>query len=525
MIAIYTTLFQPGIELREVYPTENIDYICFTNRENLARGWTVRKTSSNNGSLLEEKKYKIQPHLYLSNYEYSIYISSGSYLFGDIEHFVEKHLKEKKLALFYNQTIADVATEAKEMMLGYRHSPNMIMKQAIKYFKIFLHTTAGGKESYFIWRCHNNKDVMIQMQLWWSLVKHIKYLDKFYFNLISYTQPHLVEYLPKSTGTMNLNVLLCNLPDLKSINLPKSPPSSLSLSQLKAKKIKICFIYSELYKNTGSTIMRGKQLSQIISEHREEQYDIEYTSSLDIKNAIIILTKGILKIITLEQLGQLKQYNIALLADFVDDPVRHECQEYIDINLASSIKGLYRISNLYPDKPCHLLTHHVDPRIAKGNQNTGNSKICYVGELANAKYSNNLDNYIDFVSVNTNTSNSNWIESLPSYDTHYLLRSDSTSSPKICKPFLKGYTAAHCDAQVITSIDDGDALYYLGEDYPYLIKDSSLESVQETCVRILKGKGSIEWSYGMDIMKSIKKRSSIEWILNEFDTVINSIKD
>jgi hypothetical protein len=51
-----------------------------------------------------------------------------------------------------------------------------------------------------------------------------------------------------------------------------------------------------------------------------------------------------------------------------------------------------------------------------------------------------------------------------------------------------------------------DARYYLGSDYPYILKDETLNSVLEMIDYAKASFGGAEWQRGLEIMKSVRQR-------------------
>ena len=68
---------------------------------------------------------------------------------------------------------------------------------------------------------------------------------------------------------------------------------------------------------------------------------------------------------------------------------------------------------------------------------------------------------------------------------------------------------------------EGDAIYYLGSDYPYLLQDDGLGSVLEMIERVKASFGSEEWRRGLEIMDSVRRRSSPEQIGSEIEALLS----
>ncbi|HCJ1226365.1 TPA: DUF616 domain-containing protein, partial [Klebsiella pneumoniae] len=94
-IVVYTALFGDYDELIEIPEgMHKCDFICFTDQkiEN-KKGWEIIKIENSSGSnVLQNRKYKILPHVFLSEYEYSVYIDSNIRLLKSPESLVIKYL-------------------------------------------------------------------------------------------------------------------------------------------------------------------------------------------------------------------------------------------------------------------------------------------------------------------------------------------------------------------------------------------------------------------------------------------------
>ena len=76
-IVVYTAIFGGYNELIEQPQFENVDYICFTDRNLSSSSWKVVVVSEppvGNDNTRNNRYYKILPHLHLHYYLYIIYI-------------------------------------------------------------------------------------------------------------------------------------------------------------------------------------------------------------------------------------------------------------------------------------------------------------------------------------------------------------------------------------------------------------------------------------------------------------------
>ena len=535
-IVVYTTLFGSFDELKPIEAIPGIDFLCFTDSSDSVKGWTTVLVEDRcDDANLSAKEYKVLPHRFLTKYRYSLYVDASFFFFGDLANFIGRWLYGRRFVMFRHAERNDAYDEAEAVLCNFRHEPKAVVDQMAHYEHKGLPHGAGLAEAGFIWREHGNPDISRLMETWWEQITRFTKRDQLSLCFLMWETGSRPELLPSSIGNIRMNTLFCNLPHktrhaqgLQGSKLKGNHGAETATSsQIRAtnSKPRIRFLFNEAYRNAGSTIMRGQQLSDIVRDRRGQKYEIEYSLSVEVKDAILVLNKGFLKTVSPVTMLELKSKNVALLADYIDDPIRTELDEYIDVYVASSLLGYFRISHALSSGRCAILTHHADPRIAPGNLASRGATVCYAGELVNAQYREELPDLVDFIRVNTKNATDEWISRLRQYNVHYAVRAPTQIVPRSYKPFLKGFTAARCGAQVIAAADDGDTLYYLGDDYPYLLRDTSLDAVRETIRKALKDYGSKDWKYGIEIMNSIERRSSDRWIADEFDSLIDLATD
>ena len=103
---------------------------------------------------------------------------------------------------------------------------------------------------------------------------------------------------------------------------------------------------------------------------------------------------------------------------------------------------------------------------------------------------------------------------MPNYSLHYAVRQPHPFDG--FKPFIKGFTAAACGAAILVPLDESDALYYLGHDYPFALKDNSLSSVREAIEYAEECFGGPEWRFAHTIMDSVRERCSARQVAEDF---------
>ena len=88
---IYTTIFgEYDTLINPHFIDKGWDYICFTDNENLSSDvWEIKKCTPYYTDLTRSaKRYKILPHRFLKDYEYSIFIDGNLTVRGNIDQLI-----------------------------------------------------------------------------------------------------------------------------------------------------------------------------------------------------------------------------------------------------------------------------------------------------------------------------------------------------------------------------------------------------------------------------------------------------
>ena len=275
----------------------------------------------------------------------------------------------------------------------------------------------------------------------------------------------------------------------------------------------INFVYSESARDYGSTVMRGKQLSKITQKTLGKR--IYFTSTdYQYKNCILFLTKWAIYKLSLKDLQKLKNRQNKLIFDLVDGELPANKIKFADVVVAAA-ESIYQKYKRSMPKSARivLIDHHVDPRIrfVDWSIRPKKLKVGYFGELINTLLTPKIKRRVDFIPVSNTTQNDDWFKELPKYNLHYAIRQKRDVYPN--KPFLKGFTAAHCDANILIQASEKEAIKWLGKDYPYLLKGRvTEEKVLKLLDHIKKSYGSKEWECGLTIMHGIREKTSEEAI-------------
>ena len=199
---IYTAIFGDSHYLHdpEVISHE-YDYICFTDSDYYKSDiWDVKKVTSlySHGGL-NNRKYKVLPHRFLSNYEFSIYVDGDLKIISDLDILAQKYKNNPLSVLDHSlcgvskgsnlnsrNCVYDEANFIK--WLGdnhprkhYKDNIDTIFKQIERYQIERYPTKNGLARTSVIIRNHNNYEVINVMEDWWLGLKYWSKRDQLSF--------------------------------------------------------------------------------------------------------------------------------------------------------------------------------------------------------------------------------------------------------------------------------------------------------------------------------------------------------
>ena len=211
-IAVYTSIFG-GYDniVDDQLKMDGVDYICYTDADIKSDVWEVRKstpiyTDPNRNA----KKYKILPHRYLKNYDYSIWIDGNIKVISDIRtlcsgnpYKVYDHMQvfDKRNCIYDEaQTILNFGKinserEPERGIKAWKDNPELIVKQMNRYISEGYPKQNGLATNPIIVRNHKDSDVIKTMEDWWSEIKHNSKRDQLSFNYIAWKTKFNYVYL------------------------------------------------------------------------------------------------------------------------------------------------------------------------------------------------------------------------------------------------------------------------------------------------------------------------------------------
>lgn len=211
-IAVYTSVFGGYDNLiEEQFQMDGVDYICYTDADIKSDVWEIRKsTPIYNDPNRNAKKYKVLPHRYLQEYDWSVWIDGNIKVISDIRglcngesYKLYDHMKtfDKRNCIYDEaQTILNFGKINMERkphkgIKNYKDNPSLINKQMKKYQYEGYPKNNGLVTTPIMVRNHNQSDVIKHNEDWWSEIKYNSKRDQLSFNYIAWKNQFNFVYL------------------------------------------------------------------------------------------------------------------------------------------------------------------------------------------------------------------------------------------------------------------------------------------------------------------------------------------
>lgn len=168
-IAIYTVVVGDAKLEEPQFIDENCDYICFTDNSSLkSDNWKIMQMDE---SFLDDYRkknlYKIFPHKYLSQYEYSLYIDNDFQIKGSLREFISRCVNGPMICVVQpdGDCIFNKTYFSAHFKRFYRLEVN---RQLRRYWDENMPKNYGMVSSDIIFRQHNNPEIIKLMEDWWE---------------------------------------------------------------------------------------------------------------------------------------------------------------------------------------------------------------------------------------------------------------------------------------------------------------------------------------------------------------------
>jgi len=192
-IVIYTAIFGPYDDLIPQRKIPGVDYICFTDQPFKSKTWKVVYVEPKfEDTPRNSRRFKILPHLFLQEYDYSVFMDGNYLVKRDIRNFVNSGLKEHKMMIYDHNQCSDARNcvyDEYEALLelgketgNYKDDPEVMQQQMNKYRSDNYPENNGLIFSAVLIRRHNDPEVIKLMEKWWSELENGSKRDQLSFN-------------------------------------------------------------------------------------------------------------------------------------------------------------------------------------------------------------------------------------------------------------------------------------------------------------------------------------------------------
>lgn len=195
----YDSLKLPELEMND------IDFVCFTDNPKLKSDfWEIRNFPDLDIDIDKIRKcrnVKIRPHLYFSDYEYSIWVDGNILIKNDLNSLIEDlKMKPYNLYTFKHPMRNCIYKEAEECIKIGKDSKRSITSQTEYYKNVENYPLSNGLvESNVIVRKHNDLKTSQVMEAWWNEVLTRSRRDQLSFNYIVWKYNYSYGFLESSS--------------------------------------------------------------------------------------------------------------------------------------------------------------------------------------------------------------------------------------------------------------------------------------------------------------------------------------
>lgn len=191
-VVVYTCIIGDYDNLIEVInPETNIDYICFSDSPQITKTWKVIQIP-NELNLVNSKlsRYpKIMPHLFLKDYDISIYIDGRVSIIGSVNEFINETLKEYNLYVCRHPDRNCLYKESKILRSMKVDVVDIIDEQINKYQQEGFPNNFGLTANGLLLRRHNEEECIKFNVDWWNEVVNHSKRDQLSFMYSSWKNP------------------------------------------------------------------------------------------------------------------------------------------------------------------------------------------------------------------------------------------------------------------------------------------------------------------------------------------------
>jgi len=174
-LVVYSAIFADYDLPKDHYRIPGADYVMFSDHPFSSNLWDVRSVPCL-PELSPQKTnrfYKINPHIFFPEYEYSLYIDGNWQMLKDLFNLLVAYLGDAVICNPHNAKShkKDLYAEARQCIKLSKAPVNLIRAQVEHYEKAGIPRNFGLWGCQFMLRRHNTVDCKKLMETWWDEVK------------------------------------------------------------------------------------------------------------------------------------------------------------------------------------------------------------------------------------------------------------------------------------------------------------------------------------------------------------------
>ena len=192
---IYTCISGDYDALKEPnFVDENFDYICFTDQNLSSAVWQILplpEDVKNLSQVKKQRKVKVNPHLYLSEYKFSIWVDANISLNASPSEYVKEHCTEDKGVFFVGQhPERDCVYEEGEACLKYKKDTKENIDKQLNGYRAQNYPEHNGMvQTCVLFRYHNNPECIKLDEFWWKEIEAKSHRDQLSANYAFWKNP------------------------------------------------------------------------------------------------------------------------------------------------------------------------------------------------------------------------------------------------------------------------------------------------------------------------------------------------
>ena len=169
-------------------PLDNCDLVCLTdNKEMESTAFEIRRHPRISSDPTRCARYfKMLPHLFFLNYNYSVWIDGSAVVKNDIRQLVEKYLNRSDMALFAHPERDCIYDEGRVVVELEKDAAELVDQQLERYRNDGYPRHNGLVETAVILRRHLSPEVVRVDEEWWNELLYGSRRDQISFNYVAW---------------------------------------------------------------------------------------------------------------------------------------------------------------------------------------------------------------------------------------------------------------------------------------------------------------------------------------------------